>query len=99
MIEKEVREKNGGITLMILKNESCRLKLVAIDGNWETGKLEHLKEITYAPNGLVAWTDDAGWELLLMLPAMYISEREISRLTKAISDMMSFLIEAKPLLK
>ena len=42
MIEKEVREKNGGITLMILKNESCRLKLVALDGNGETGKLEQL---------------------------------------------------------
>ena len=87
LIEKEIHESKSGVKTLIFKTDKCRLKFSAFDGDWQTGQIEHLQEIVYAPSGMA-----------LMMPAMYISTREIPRLQQAINDMMNFWKDVKLLL-
>lgn len=98
LIEKEIHESKSGVKTLIFKTDKCRLKFSAFDGDWQTGQIEHLQEIVYAPSGMVCRDKDSNWELALMMPTMYISTREIPRLQQAINDMMNFWKDVKPLL-
>lgn len=98
LVEKEICESKSGVKTLIFTNDNCRLKLSAFDGDFQTGQMEHLREIVYAPSGLVCRDRDSNWELALMMPAMYISSQEIPRLQQAINDMMNFWKDVRPLL-
>lgn len=95
MIQVIKRESPSGTWSVTYTGEKCELKLAGIEDVPVPGTIEHLKEMVFAPTGLVTKGKDGVWNMALNMPGYPVPEAEWPNFLKAMDDVMSFWAEVR----
>ena len=96
MIIKATRKSPSGVHRMTYRSHNCMLSFTGFPDIPVPGKIEHEKELLYAPTAAVMFDKEiSAWQLNMLLPPFPVCPENWSRIKSATEDMLAFWEEVR----
>ena len=96
MIIKATRKSPSGVHRMTYRSHNCMLSFTGFPDIPVPGKIEHEKELLYAPTAAVMFDKEISpWQINLTLPSFPVFPEDWPRIKSATEDMLALWEEVR----
>lgn len=96
MIKKATKKSPSGVHRITYHSHNCTLSFAGFPDIPMPGKIEHEKELLYAPTATVMFDKEiSAWQLNMLLPPFPVCPENWSRIKSATEDMLAFWEEVR----